>query len=60
MAGKSEPKGATTGEPSGGGHEGNANVHVDIKPEFKKRPEQYPDAGEQLDRDSAAAPETSR
>ncbi|MDC7694314.1 hypothetical protein PQU94_08475 [Asticcacaulis sp. DXS10W] len=36
-------------EPKGGGNEAdNANVHVDLKPGWKKRPDQYPQAGEQL------------
>jgi hypothetical protein len=48
-----QPKGhRPTQEPNGGGHEGNANVHVENRPEWKKRPEQYPDAPEQLDIDT--------
>ena len=48
-----EPKGhLPTQQPSGGGSENNGNVHVENKPEWKKRPDQYPDAGEQLDVDT--------
>lgn len=36
-------------DPKGGGNESdNANVHVGIKPGWKTRPDQYPQAGEQL------------
>jgi hypothetical protein len=37
-----------TKEPTGGGSEGNANVHVENRPEWKKRPYQYPKADEQV------------
>lgn len=32
-----------TKEPAGGGSEDNGNVHVENRPEWKKRPDQYPD-----------------
>ncbi|UDF05317.1 hypothetical protein [Asticcacaulis sp. AND118] len=36
-------------DPKGGGNEkDNANVHVELKPEWKKRPARYPQAGKQL------------